>query len=94
MTFIILPSYLNFISFQPDKTHTLPIELAALLGHQTRMNMHIIFFMIGVSLMLALGFLGAFWWSMRTGQQDDLYTPSIRILLDDNEPTTSTDATA
>ncbi|NDU94076.1 cbb3-type cytochrome oxidase assembly protein CcoS [Spirosoma terrae] len=56
--------------------------------------MHIIFFMIGVSLMLALGFLGAFWWSMRTGQQDDLYTPSIRILLDDNEPTPSTDATA
>lgn len=39
--------------------------------------------MIGISLTLALGFLGAFVWSMRTGQQDDLYTPSIRMLLDD-----------
>jgi len=45
--------------------------------------MSIIFFMIGISLLLALGFLGAFIWSMRTGQQDDLYTPSLRMLLDD-----------
>ncbi|QHV95550.1 MULTISPECIES: cbb3-type cytochrome oxidase assembly protein CcoS [Spirosoma] len=54
--------------------------------------MHIIFFMIGISLLMALGFLGAFLWSIRTGQQDDLYTPSMRILLDDNEPT-ATDTT-
>lgn len=47
--------------------------------------MGILFFMIGVSLTMALGFLGAFIWSMRTGQQDDLYTPSIRMLLDDEE---------
>lgn len=46
--------------------------------------MSVIFFMIGISLTLALGFLGAFIWSMRTGQQDDLYTPSIRMLLDDD----------
>ncbi|WP_420148033.1 cbb3-type cytochrome oxidase assembly protein CcoS [Spirosoma sp.] len=48
--------------------------------------MSIIFFMIGISLVLALGFLGAFFWSMKTGQQDDLYTPSIRMLLEDNVP--------
>lgn len=36
--------------------------------------------------MMALGFLGAFIWSMRTGQQDDLYTPSLRMLLDDSPP--------
>jgi cbb3-type cytochrome oxidase maturation protein len=48
--------------------------------------MSIIFFMIGVSLTMALGFLGAFFWSMKTGQQDDLYTPSIRMLLDDDAP--------
>jgi cbb3-type cytochrome oxidase maturation protein len=47
--------------------------------------MQIIFFMVGVSLLLALIFLGAFLWSMRSGQNDDLYTPSIRILLDDKE---------
>lgn len=39
--------------------------------------------MIGISLLMALGFLSAFIWSMRTGQQDDLYTPSLRMLLDD-----------
>ena len=51
--------------------------------------MDIIFFMIGISLLLALSFLAAFLWSMRTGQQDDLYTPSIRMLLDDPDPTTT-----
>lgn len=48
--------------------------------------MSIIFFMIGISLTMALGFLGAFFWSMRSGQQDDLYTPSIRMLLEDDAP--------
>lgn len=48
--------------------------------------MSVIFFMIGVSLLMALGFLGAFIWSMRTGQQDDLYTPALRMLLDDTLP--------
>jgi cbb3-type cytochrome oxidase maturation protein len=48
--------------------------------------MQIIFFMVGISLLMALIFFGAFLWSMRSGQNDDLYTPSIRILLDDNEP--------
>ncbi|GAA4406894.1 hypothetical protein GCM10023187_26900 [Nibrella viscosa] len=43
--------------------------------------------MIGISMTLALGFLGAFFWSMRQGQHDDLYTPSIRVLLDDDERT-------
>jgi cbb3-type cytochrome oxidase maturation protein len=42
--------------------------------------------MVGISLLMALIFFGAFLWSMRSGQNDDLYTPSIRILLDDNEP--------
>ncbi|GAB3543916.1 cbb3-type cytochrome oxidase assembly protein CcoS [Spirosoma fluminis] len=54
--------------------------------------MYIIFFMIGISLLMALGFLGAFVWSMRTGQQDDLYTPSMRMLLDDDlQSSTETD---
>jgi len=48
------------------------------------MGMSVLFFMIGISLLMALGFLGAFIWSMRTGQQDDLYTPSMRMLLDDD----------
>jgi len=54
--------------------------------------MSIIFFMIGISLLLALGFLGAFIWSMRSGQQDDLYTPALRMLLDDDAPSDQTPA--
>ena len=45
--------------------------------------MNIIFFMIGLSLLVALGFLAAFFWSMSKGQNDDLHTPAMRILLDD-----------
>lgn len=47
--------------------------------------MQIIFFMVGISLLMALIFFGAFLWSMKNGQNDDLYTPSIRILLEDEE---------
>ncbi|MDB5126166.1 cbb3-type cytochrome oxidase assembly protein CcoS [Mucilaginibacter sp.] len=45
--------------------------------------MSIIYFLIGCSVLLALLFLLAFFWAQRTGQNDDLYTPSVRILLDD-----------
>lgn len=41
---------------------------------------------IVVSLLLALGFLGAFIWAVRTNQYDDDYSPSVRILFDDQEP--------
>lgn len=45
--------------------------------------MKIIFFLIILSLIVALGFLAAFFWAVRSGQYDDDYTPSIRILFDD-----------
>jgi cbb3-type cytochrome oxidase maturation protein len=45
--------------------------------------MSAIFFLIACSVLLALGFLLAFFWAHRNGQNDDLYTPSIRILFDD-----------
>jgi cbb3-type cytochrome oxidase maturation protein len=47
--------------------------------------MNIVFPLIGISLTMALIFLGAFIWSVRSGQQDDLYTPSVRILFDDDK---------
>jgi cbb3-type cytochrome oxidase maturation protein len=47
--------------------------------------MSIIYFLIGCSVLLALIFLGAFFWAQKSGQNDDLYTPSMRILLDDND---------
>ncbi len=52
--------------------------------------MSILYFLIGCSVLLASIFLGAFFWAQRSGQNDDLYTPSMRILLDDNQGQQST----
>ena len=45
--------------------------------------MSVIIILIIVSVLVALGFLTAFLWSVKTGQYDDDYTPSIRMLFDD-----------
>ena len=48
--------------------------------------MKIIFLLIALSLLVAIGFLGAFFWAVKSGQYEDDYTPSIRILFDDESP--------
>jgi len=53
--------------------------------------MNIFYLLIGVSLLVALVFLGAFIWAVRTGQFDDNETPSIRILFDDDTIDEDTD---
>lgn len=45
--------------------------------------MSIITLLISISLTIALVFLGVFLWSMKSGQYDDTYTPSVRMLFDD-----------
>ncbi|MVZ67553.1 cbb3-type cytochrome oxidase assembly protein CcoS [Sphingobacterium sp. DK4209] len=45
--------------------------------------MDIIFMLIGCSVIIALFFLGAFFWAAKNGQHEDTYTPSVRILFDD-----------
>jgi cbb3-type cytochrome oxidase maturation protein len=45
--------------------------------------MSILFFLIGCSVLLALIFLLAFFWAQKTGQNEDLHTPSMRILMDE-----------
>ena len=45
--------------------------------------------MIGVSIFIASGFLIAFLWAMKTGQNDDLVTPGMRILLDEKYKNTN-----
>ena len=45
--------------------------------------MTIIFLLIGISLLVALVFLGAFLWAVRSGQYDDEYTPSVRMLFEE-----------
>jgi len=47
--------------------------------------MIVIFVLIGFSLIAAIIFLIAFFWNVRTGQYDDDYTPSIRMLFDDEK---------
>lgn len=54
--------------------------------------MSVMFILIGCSFLLAIGFLAAFIWSVKSGQMDDDYTPSVRILFDDvKESTTKTE---
>jgi cbb3-type cytochrome oxidase maturation protein len=45
--------------------------------------MGVIILLIIVSVLVAGGFLIAFLWSVNTGQMDDDYTPSVRILFED-----------
>lgn len=45
--------------------------------------MSVLIILILVSVMVAAGFLIAFLWSVKTGQMDDDYTPSVRMLFDD-----------
>ena len=54
--------------------------------------MSAMFFLVLVSLVVAVGFLIAFLWAVKSGQFEDKYTPKVRILFDDkhksseNEP--------
>ncbi|MCB0520066.1 MAG: cbb3-type cytochrome oxidase assembly protein CcoS [Lewinellaceae bacterium] len=54
--------------------------------------MKIIFVLIAVSLLVALGFLAAFIWAVKSGQYEDDYTPSIRMLFDDKPAPSSRSA--
>ena len=45
--------------------------------------MSVLYLLIIAALIVAIGFLFAFIWAVKTGQFDDTHTPSIRILLDD-----------
>jgi cbb3-type cytochrome oxidase maturation protein len=47
--------------------------------------MLIVVLLIAVSLLIALIFLGVFYWNLRSGQYDDMYTPSVRMLFEDGE---------
>jgi cbb3-type cytochrome oxidase maturation protein len=45
--------------------------------------MSVLILLIAFSILIAGGFLVAFIWSVRKGQYDDDYTPSVRMLFDD-----------
>ena len=53
--------------------------------------MGIIYIMLVVSLIIALFFLVSFLWAIKSGQYEDDYTPSVRILFDDELIKNNTD---
>ena len=51
--------------------------------------MSALFVLIGISIFVAGSFLVAFLWNVHNGQYDDDYTPSVRMLFDnENKPPT------
>jgi len=48
-------------------------------------DMSAIIILISVSILVAIAFLGAFIWSVKSGQYDDTHTPSMKMLLDENK---------
>lgn len=45
--------------------------------------MSVLFILVIIGIIVAAVFLIAFIWAVRSGQFDDSYTPSVRILFDD-----------
>ncbi|MES3017173.1 MAG: cbb3-type cytochrome oxidase assembly protein CcoS [Bacteroidota bacterium] len=48
--------------------------------------MNILYFLIACSILIALIFLGAFFWALKDGQHDDMETPAVRMLFEDDKP--------
>jgi cbb3-type cytochrome oxidase maturation protein len=47
--------------------------------------MSVLFLLIGASMIVAAGFLVAFIWNVKSGQYEDDYTPSVRILFENEK---------
>ena len=54
--------------------------------------MSVLFILVIIGIIVASVFLIAFIWAVRSGQFDDSYTPSIRILFDDETISEEKDA--
>ena len=48
--------------------------------------MESVFLLIPVSVILVFGIAYIFWWSVRSGQFDDLEGPGFRVLMDEDQP--------
>ncbi|MDN3666559.1 cbb3-type cytochrome oxidase assembly protein CcoS [Algibacter miyuki] len=55
--------------------------------------MSVIYILLTISIIVAIGFFIAFILAVRSGQFDDSYTPSVRILFDDELVKKKTDKT-
>lgn len=47
--------------------------------------MSVILILIITSIIVAAVFLGAFFWAVKSGQYDDTYSPSVRMLFDEKK---------
>jgi len=54
--------------------------------HDGAAPMDILILLIPLSVALVLAIGAGFWWSVKSGQFDDLETPAMRILGDDDDP--------
>ncbi|MDO5977774.1 cbb3-type cytochrome oxidase assembly protein CcoS [Flavivirga spongiicola] len=45
--------------------------------------MSVIYILLAISIVVAVGFFIAFIWAVKKGQYDDSYTPSVRMLFED-----------
>jgi cbb3-type cytochrome oxidase maturation protein len=50
--------------------------------------MESLYLLIPVSVVLVFVIGGIFWWSLRSGQMEDLEGPAYRVLMDDDRPET------
>ncbi|PKP52750.1 MAG: cbb3-type cytochrome oxidase assembly protein CcoS [Bacteroidetes bacterium HGW-Bacteroidetes-1] len=53
--------------------------------------MSAILFLIIIGVVVAGGFLAAFIWAVRSGQYDDDYSPSVRMLFESKKKTEDTE---
>ncbi|GIV58338.1 MAG: hypothetical protein KatS3mg042_1251 [Rhodothermaceae bacterium] len=51
--------------------------------------MNILYLLVPAALLLAAAGVAGFLWSVRSGQYDDVHTPALRMLLDDEDLCTS-----
>jgi cbb3-type cytochrome oxidase maturation protein len=45
--------------------------------------MSVIYILLAISILVAIGFFVAFVYAVKSGQYDDSYTPSVRMLFED-----------
>ncbi|MFA9440506.1 cbb3-type cytochrome oxidase assembly protein CcoS [Uliginosibacterium sp. sgz301328] len=50
-----------------------------------------LYILVPLSIVLVFIIAGIFWWSVRSGQFDDLEGPAWKVLLDDERPMPDTD---
>ncbi|MDQ5888107.1 MAG: hypothetical protein RL210_2289 [Pseudomonadota bacterium] len=47
--------------------------------------MEILYLLIPLSLLLVVLIVGIFWWTVKSGQLDDLEGPAYRVIMDDDK---------